>query len=107
MAMLRHRRRTMPELDMRLIYSVRTTEDVIYADELGDETMLTFTRESPPGWAGHSGRLGPDLIGEVAPGGDIAFVCGSNRFVEAAVGLLLEAGVRPTRIRTERFGPGG
>ena len=107
MAMLRHRRRTMPELDMRMIYSVRTTEDVIYADELGDETTLTFTRESPPGWAGHSGRLGRDLIGEVAPGADIAFVCGSNGFVEAAVGLLLEAGVRPTRIRTERFGPGG
>jgi ferredoxin-NADP reductase len=107
MAMLRHRRRTMPELDMRLIYSVGTPEDVIYADELADETALTFTRESPPGWAGHSGRLGTDLIGEVACRGDIAFVCGSNGFVEAAVGLLLEAGVRPTRIRTERFGPGG
>ena len=37
MAMLRHRRRTMPELPMRLVYSVRTADDVIYADELGDD----------------------------------------------------------------------
>ncbi len=37
MAMLRHRRRTMPELPMRLVYSVRSAEDVIYADELGDD----------------------------------------------------------------------
>ena len=44
MAMLRHRRRTMPELAMRLVYSVRSAEDVIYADELGDDAVLTFTR---------------------------------------------------------------
>jgi ferredoxin-NADP reductase len=107
MAMLRHRRRTMPELAMTLVYSVRTAEDVIYADELGDETTLTFTLEPPPGWAGYCGRIGPELIHDVAPETDIAFVCGSNGFVEAAVGLLLEAGIRPTRLRTERFGPGG
>ncbi len=34
-SMLRHRRRTMPELEMRLIYSVRNGDEVIYADELG------------------------------------------------------------------------
>jgi ferredoxin-NADP reductase len=34
MAMLRHRRRTMPELPMRLIYSVRSADEVIYTDEL-------------------------------------------------------------------------
>src|SRR3954447_21527121 len=56
MAMLRHQRRTAPEATMRLVYSVRTAEDVIYADELGDETVLTFTREQPDGWAGHTGR---------------------------------------------------
>ncbi len=36
MSILRHRRRTMPELPMRLVYSVRSADDVIYADELGD-----------------------------------------------------------------------
>ena len=30
----------MPELDLRLVYSVRYPADVIYADELGDDAVL-------------------------------------------------------------------
>jgi ferredoxin-NADP reductase len=107
MAILRHRRRTMPELPMRLVYSVRSADDVIYADELGDECVLTFTREPPEGWNGHTGRIDRPLIAEAAADPGIAFVCGSNGFVEAATRLLLEVGVEPGRIRTERFGPTG
>src|SRR5829696_1451081 len=44
MAMLRHKRRTMPELDMRLIYSVREDGDVIYADELGEDAFVIYAR---------------------------------------------------------------
>jgi ferredoxin-NADP reductase len=104
MAILRHRRRTMPDLPMRLVYSVRTSEDVIYRDELGDETQLTFTREPPAGWAGHTGRIDAPLL-EGASG--TAFVCGSNGFVEAASQLLIESGLDPRMVRTERFGPTG
>jgi ferredoxin-NADP reductase len=104
MAILRHRRRTMPDLPMRLVYSVRTAEDVIYADELGDETQLTFTREAPGGWAGHTGRIDASMLGDA---GGTAFVCGSNGFVEAASSLLLETGYEPEQVRTERFGPTG
>jgi ferredoxin-NADP reductase len=107
MSMLRHRRRAMPELEMRLVYSVRSADDVIYADELGEETRLTFTRTPPEGWAGRTGHIDRLLIGEVAAGASIAFVCGSNAFVEAASGLLLEAGLDFAAIRTERFGPTG
>jgi ferredoxin-NADP reductase len=108
MAMLRHRRRTMPELPMRLLYSVRSALDVIYADELGDDALLTFTREPPEGWAGHTGRIDAQLIAEaVAGGAQIAFVCGTNGFVETASSLLLDAGLEPGQIRTERFGPTG
>jgi ferredoxin-NADP reductase len=107
MAILRHRRRTMPESPMRLVYSVRSADDVIYADELGDEAVVTYTREAPDGWAGHTGRIDASLLA----GDDLemttAFVCGSNGFVEAASRLLLEAGCEPQRIRTERFGPTG
>src|SRR6476469_3924415 len=42
MAMLRHRRRTMPALAMRLVYSVRALDEVIYADELGEDALLAF-----------------------------------------------------------------
>jgi len=104
MAMLRHRRRTAPGVDMRLVYSVRTAEDVIYAGELGDDAVLTFTREPPAGWTGHTGRIDASML-EGAHGS--AFVCGSNGFVEAATRLLLEHGFDPERVRTERFGPTG
>ena len=81
---------------------------MIYADELGDETALTYTREAPPGWTGHTGRIDAALVAPLAAQlGGIAFVCGSNGFVETAVALLLDAGFAPRRIRTERFGPTG
>jgi ferredoxin-NADP reductase len=108
MAMLRHRRRTKPELPMRLVYSVRTAADLIYADELGDEAVVTYTREPPAGWDGHTGRIDAGLIADASPAdGATAFVCGSNGFVETAGGLLLETGLAPERVRTERFGPTG
>ncbi len=107
MAMLRHRRRTMPGLAMRLVYSVRTATDVIYAGELGGVTLLTFTRGAPVGWTGHTGRIDSALIAEALNAAQLAFVCGSNGFVEAASRLLLEAGLDGRRIRTERFGPTG
>ena len=68
MAMLRHRRRTMPDLPMRLVYSVRTADDVIYADELGDDAIVTYTREAPEGWSGHTGRIDAALIADALAG---------------------------------------
>jgi ferredoxin-NADP reductase len=105
MSMLRHKRRTMPELDMRLVYSVRSGDELIYADEMGDDAIVTYTREPPPGWDGRTGRIDAALIEASAAGAAIAFVCGSTGFVEAASNLLLEAGMAPNAIRTERFGP--
>jgi ferredoxin-NADP reductase len=108
MAMLRHRRRVAPERLMRLVYSVRSPDDLIYAGELGDETLLTFTRATPVGWTGHSGRIDARLIAAAARDArGTAFVCGSNGFVETASQLVLEAGFDPALIRTERFGPTG
>lgn len=108
MAMLRHRRRAaLADVPMRLVYSVRTAAETIYADELGEDAVLAYTREPPPGWRGHVGRVDAPLIAAAAAGAMTAYVCGSNGFVEAATGLLLDAGLRPAWIRTERFGPTG
>jgi ferredoxin-NADP reductase len=107
MAMLRHRRRTMSEAPMRLVYSVRTPDDVIYADELGSDALVTYTRRAPEGWDGHSGRIDQEFIAPLVADSPTAFICGSNGFVEAASRLLLDAGAAPERIRTERFGPTG
>lgn len=107
MSMLRHRRRTAPDLPMRLVYSVRTGDDVIFAGELGDETTLTFSRSAPEGWTGRTGRIDEKMVAEAAFDSGWAFVCGSNGFVESATDLLLEVGYEPDRIKTERFGPTG
>jgi ferredoxin-NADP reductase len=105
MCMLRHRRRTMPELDMRLVYSVRYPDDVIYEDEIGSDAALTYTREAPDGWSGHTGHVDAELLRGPADNARLAFVCGSNGFVETASSLLVELGMEPNAIRTERFGP--
>jgi ferredoxin-NADP reductase len=107
MAMLRHKRRTMPELDMRLVYSVRYADDVIYADEIGDDAHLTYTREAPDGWTGPTGHVNAELLRGPAAGAQLAFVCGSNGFVEAASTLLLDVGMEPAFVRTERYGDAG
>ncbi len=107
MAMLRHRRRTMPDAPMRLVYSVRSAADVIYVDDLGDETLLTFTRQAPEGWTGHTGRIDAELLDRTGITSGTAFVCGSHGFVEAAADLLVDGGFDPAAVRTERFGPTG
>jgi len=112
MSMLRYRRARLPEVEMRLIYSVRGPEDVIYARELedGDETLLTYSRLAPPAWEGHEGRIDAGMIAAagVDPAGMArAYVCGSHGFVETAAELLMGAGFGPAQIFTERFGPTG
>jgi ferredoxin-NADP reductase len=112
MCMLRHRRRTAPELPMRLLYSARTRREVIYADELGDDAIVALTRELegvPTRGLAHVqvGRIFPGLVAAEAFDSGLAFVCGSNGFVESISQMLLVAGYSPDRIRTERFGPTG
>jgi len=118
MAMARHRRATGSDVPMRLLYSAKRAEDLIYRDELeefagrndGFEVFFTLTREQPPGWQGHTGRVGPDLLREAgwpAEDNPLALVCGPTGFVEAVASAMVEAGLPPGRVKTERFGPTG
>ena len=105
MSMLRHRRRALPDVDARLLYSVRSPDDVFYRDELGEETTLTYTRRTPEGWLGATGRIDAEMVSQLASPDGMAFICGPNGFVETAARLLMNAGYGADRIRTERFGP--
>ena len=105
MSMLRHRRRARPAAAARMLYSVRSPDDVFYRDELGEETTLTYTRRMPEGWTGATGRIDKQLIERLVWPDGMAYVCGPNGFVETATRLLMELGYEPARIRTERFGP--
>jgi ferredoxin-NADP reductase len=108
MAMLRLARRAgHPDL-VRLLVSVRTPEDLYFADELpGPETTVVYTRVTPPGTERPAGRL---TLADVAPlvrGGETVFVCGSAGFADTATDALQQAGVPVAAIRVERFGPSG
>jgi ferredoxin-NADP reductase len=116
MAMARQRARVGAEARMRLLYSSRTWEDVIYREELsglagsGFDVVHTLTREQPPGWSGYARRIDDDLLREVAwPASERprVYVCGSTRFVDAAADGLVRLGYDPLWIRTERFGATG
>jgi ferredoxin-NADP reductase len=105
MSMLRHRRQALPRVQARLLYSVRSPEDVFYREELGEETTLTYTRRTPETWTGATGRIDADLVSRLAWPEGMAYICGPSGFVETGAGLLMEAGYDVGHIRTERFGP--
>jgi ferredoxin-NADP reductase len=108
MAMLRLARREQRSDLVRAVVSVRTHDDLYYADELpGPETTVVYTRAAPPGFSRPPARLMSSDIPPIAEPGTTAYVCGSPAFADAASDLLVERGVPTEQIRVERFGPTG
>jgi ferredoxin-NADP reductase len=114
-AMLRHHLASESDAPLRLLYSARSLEDVIYRDELMSvpadaeiDVRFTLTRSQPAGWHGYAGRVDRKLLEEVAwPPSEhpLVYICGPNGFVEAAASALVDLGHAPARVKTERFGP--
>jgi ferredoxin-NADP reductase len=113
LAMARARARLDLATPFRLLYSVRSRADAIYADEIdglaghGVDVTWAYTRSAPEGWAGTTGRLTPQALAAAVWSTDRApstFVCGPTGFVEAVADALVSAGHDPARVRTERFG---
>jgi ferredoxin-NADP reductase len=118
MAMIRTRIARGSGTPMRLIYSTRGPDTLLYHEELQrlsdqDPALrvdLVYTRRAPAGWEGKVGRLGAAQLAALAwPPADqpASFVCGPTSFVEAVANLLIDQGHDPQRIKTERFGPSG
>ena len=118
MAIVRHRALAGSSTPVRLLYSSRTYDDVIYREELdrlaaaGDGLTVhhTLTRSQPAAWKGYARRLDRQMIDDVAwPVAEtpIVFICGPTPFVEAAATLLVEHGYDPAWVKTERFGATG
>ncbi|HYS32969.1 MAG TPA: ferredoxin reductase [Streptosporangiaceae bacterium] len=114
-SILRHRDRSGSTVPVRLLYSARSLPEVIYRAELdrhgpGVEVIYTLTRQRPPGWTGHAGRVDDTLLAEVAwpaDRGPLAFACGPTPFVEAVATGLVRLGYPPGQVKTERFGATG
>jgi ferredoxin-NADP reductase len=117
MAMVRHRVATGADVPIRLLYSVRSPEDVIYRAELeglasrpGIEVIYTYTRSQPAGWTGYRRRIDQAMLAEVAPSREkrpLVYICGPTPLAEGAANGLVALGYEPARIRIERFGPTG
>jgi ferredoxin-NADP reductase len=118
MAMLRHRARADSEVPARVLLSARTSDDILYRDELeslarsahGPEVFTTLTRAAPPTWTGFHRRVDRDMLVEVGwAAGELprVFVCGPTSFVEAVAEMLVALGHDPALVKTERFGPTG
>ena len=74
MAMIRARAEAGDETPVRLLYSSRTIDDVVYREELdrlagdGVEVVHTLTRTQPDGWTGYARRVDAPMLG----GGGVA-----------------------------------
>jgi ferredoxin-NADP reductase len=124
MSMIRTHDEVKSPVPVRLIYSARTPNDVIYAAELSERMRVSplsvtylYTRAGRQvladagqgrGSGVYTGRLNASILAEAvfpASANPATFICGPSGFVEAASDLLVAAGYAPGTIKTERFGP--
>jgi ferredoxin-NADP reductase len=115
-AMIRARAAAGSDADVRLLFSSRSWEEIIFREELerlsgdGLAVLHTLTRSRPPGWTGYARRVDAEMLAEVGPGPakrPRIYVCGPTPLVEAAAEALVQLGHEPRLIKTERFGPTG
>lgn len=118
MAMLRQRVRSGSTASFRMIYTVRTPDQVFYVKELNtlsraapDITIQRIYTRSGLGSDGRTpGRLTPADVPMADPSATTptrVYVCGPTGFVENAAEHILARGHQAQVIRTERFGPSG
>ena len=117
-SILAHRAVAARCLPTQVLYSVRTTQDIIFKERLeawkrDDPALavsLTLTRSAPADWTGYRRRIDAAMLREVSfemSDMPLAYLCGPTTMVEAAADALVRIGYPAERIRTERFGPSG
>jgi ferredoxin-NADP reductase len=113
MAMLRYIEDRARDVPVTLIYCVRTSQDIIFQDELARlrgslaRFRLIITLSAPDaGWKGDKGRLNKELLLQriLDFRTPTFFLCGPGAFMQDASELLKEQGVSGDRIRQESFG---
>ena len=112
LSITRHWAASTPTSPLTLLYSARTWDDVVYAEELlalearqpQFALVITTTRGPKQRLTDAERRIDRALIGDAlerfpdAP--DRCFVCGSTAFVDVAASGLVDAGVPASAIRT-------
>ena len=105
MAMLRLARKTGQADRLKLLVSVRSPDDLFYADELaGPETTVVYTRLPPPGVVRPAGRLThanePPALAPASPR-----TCAARRGSPTRPAISSWISAFPCTRRVERFGP--
>ena len=101
---------------IKLLYSVRLPEYIIFKDDLEkirDENpnfdyIVTVTRlpDEDAGWNGKTGRIAEALLRENIEDieGSLYFLCGPNEFVKEIISMLEKLGAKKEQIKTDVWG---
>jgi ferredoxin-NADP reductase len=115
-SMVRHRAGSASTAPVVLLFSARTSQDILFAEELraldarrdGFRYLVTLTRDEPAAGADYHRRIDAAMIADcltLLPGRPKrVYVCGSNVFCTAAADAALQSGIAAEMIRTERYG---
>jgi ferredoxin-NADP reductase len=115
-AFVREATRRSLETKISVLYSVRTTNDIIFQREFLDFAaenpnftfLVTCTRLVPEDpWTGHRGRITADWVQEQVQDlpNTVFYACGPNPLVEFAEGIVLKGlGVPKEQMKTEKWG---
>lgn len=104
------------DTDITILYSVRTTQDIIFAEEFAElerqnprfKFHVTCTRlPADDIWAGRRGRITPEWVKSFVkdPSNTVFYACGTNAMVEATEHLVIhELGLPKEQMKTEKWG---
>jgi ferredoxin-NADP reductase len=101
-------------IDVRMVYSSRTENEIAYRAELESltrqnprfEVVHTLTRApADSSWTGRRGRIDADLLAQTSGGLEAPayYVCGTSGMVQETYQSLLGLGVPPDRVHYEVF----
>jgi ferredoxin-NADP reductase len=116
MSIVRHRAAVGRDIAVVLLQAARTWDDVIFREELiardaaeaNFTLLLSLSRDTARRPQDFGRRIDASLLNitlaRLGTDPRLTFACGSNAFVEAVTGYLLDQGLDPKTVRTERFG---
>ncbi len=111
MSIIRYNTEHNHPVKMRLIYTNKTKNDVIYHKELLDlekknkNLKLYLATTKDESWKGLNGRVDENIIRELVPdyASVLFYICGPPKMVSDIQQMLIALGVDRSNIKTERF----
>jgi len=113
MSMLRYMHDTKDDREVLLFYANRSEEDIAFRKELdgiaasaSPHLRVVHVLDAPAAeWRGEKGRIDRPLLEKYAKDFNLKlfYLCGPPPMMNGLASMLIDAGVPPRKIRTERF----